>query len=110
MSTFKAKPAAPLTFDLPLSLISKIGSARRGHSLKSASDVVRLALEQFDLGAFNPMRDPHRQISVRIGIKQRAALKQAAKRNETSIGELVRAALEQLPNKPKNGLRSRIGK
>jgi hypothetical protein len=93
-------PSAPLTFDLPVSLITKIARAKRGHSLGSASEVVRLALEQFDLGAFQPVRDPHRQISVRVAGKQRAALRQAAKRSDSSVGELIRAALEQFPVKP----------
>ena len=94
------KSAAPLTFDLPISLIAKIQKAQRGHALGSASEVVRLALEQLDVGSFQPMRDPHRQISVRIGGKQRAALRQTAKRTDASIGELIRAALEKLPVKP----------
>jgi hypothetical protein len=66
----------------------------------SASKVVWLALEQFDLGAFEPARDPHRRISVRIAGKQWAALRHAAKRTDASIGELIRAALEQLPAMP----------
>ena len=94
------KPAAPLTFDLPVSLISKIEKARRGHELGSASEVVRLALENFDLGKFQPTHEPHRQISVRIGGKQRTALRQAAKTKDTSVGELIRAALELFPDKP----------
>ena len=96
----KSKSAAPLTFDLPVSLIAKIEKAQRGHALGSASEVVRLALAQFSLGSFHPPRDPHRQISVRLAGKQRAALRQAAKQKDASIGELIRAALEQLPLKP----------
>ena len=102
----KSKPAAPLTFDLPVSLIAKIARARRGHALGSASEVVRLALEQFDLGSFQPVRDSHRQISVRIPGKQRATLTKAAKRKDASVGELIRAALEQLPEKPARGAKA----
>src|SRR5476649_685925 len=99
MPTPKSKSFAPLTFDLPVSLIAKIVRARRGHALGSTSEVVRLALAQFDLGSFQSTREPHRQISVRIAGKQRAALRQAAKQKDASIGELIRAALEQLPVK-----------
>ena len=95
------KPSAPLTFDLPVSLITKIARAKRGHGLGSASEVVRLALEQFDLASFQPTRDPHQQISVRIAGKQRAELTRAAKRKDASVGELIRAALERLPVKPR---------
>ena len=103
----KSKSAAPLTFDLPVSLIAKIARTRRGHALGSASEVVRLALAQFDLGSFEPVRDPHRQISVRIAGKQRAELARAAKRKDASIGELIRAALEQLSVKPARAAKSR---
>src|SRR5471030_3068735 len=106
MPTPKSKSSAPLTFDLPVSLIAKIARARRGHALGSASEIVRLALEQFDLGSFQPVRDPHRQISVRIAGKQRAELARAAKRKGASVGELIRAALEQLPVKPARGAKT----
>ena len=100
MPTPKSKSAAPLTFDLPVSLIAKIAKARRGHALGSASEVIRLALAEFNLASFQPAREPHTQISVRIAGKQRAALRQAAKKKDASIGELIRAALEELPVKP----------
>ena len=96
----KMKPSAPLTFDLPESLVAKIDRARRGHQLGSASEVVRLALSRWNLDRFEPSRDPHRQISVRIASNQRVALRRAAKQKDASIGELIRAALENLPEKP----------
>jgi hypothetical protein len=100
MPTPKSKSSAPLTFDLPVSLIAKIARARRGHSLGSTSELVRLALAEFDVGSFQPTREPHVQISVRIAGKQRAELTRAANRKDASVGELIRAALEQLPVKP----------
>lgn len=92
--------SAPLTFDLPISLISKIESCRRAHSLKTASEVIRYALDQVDFEAYRPPRDPHRQISVRIGPKQRVALKRYARKKNASVGELLRLALESLPLRP----------
>jgi predicted HicB family RNase H-like nuclease len=67
---------------------------------------VRLALQEFDVGSFQPAREPHQQISVRLAGKQRAALAQAAKRKDASVGELIRAALEQLPVKPGRAAKS----
>ena len=99
MPAAKMKPAAPLTFDLPESLIAKIGKARKGHGLGSASEVVRLALSRFDLSGFKPSHDRHRQISVRIAGAMRVALRRTAKQNDASVGELIRAALEELPVK-----------
>jgi len=92
--------SAPLTFDLPVSLIAKIESCRRGHAFKTASEVVRLAITTFDFEDCEPTRDPHRQISVRITGEQRARLKRYARQKDASVGELLRLALESLPTKP----------
>ena len=88
--------SAPLTFDLPTSLITRIEAGRRRHGLKTASEVVRLAIEKFDFEGCKPARDPHRQISVRLGANQRAMLKRYAKKKNASVGELLRFALEAL--------------
>jgi Arc/MetJ-type ribon-helix-helix transcriptional regulator len=92
--------SAPLTFDLPLSLIARIESIRRGRTLKSASEAVRLAIEQFDFEGCEPAHDPRRQISVRITPRQRATLKRFSRKKHASVGELLRLALESLPSKP----------
>ncbi len=94
--------SAPLTFDLPISLIAKIESSRKKYGLKTASEVVRLAIDEFDFEDCNPSRDPHRQVSVRLGASQRAMLKRYARKKDASVGELLRFALEGLPaKKPK---------
>ncbi len=91
--------SAPLTFDLPISLIAKIEAHRRKSGLKTASEVVRLAIEKFDFEACKPARDPHRQVSVRLGAQQRATLKRYAKKKDASVGELIRFALDSLAAK-----------
>ncbi len=100
MARHSRKASAPLTFDLPVSLIAKISACRRGHGLKTASEVVRFAIRTFDFEDCDPPRDPHRQISVRVSPDQRAMLKRYAKSKDASIGELLRYALESLPLKP----------
>ena len=94
------KASAPLTFDLPVSLIAKIESCRRGHAFKTASEVVRLAIGTFEFESCEPVRDPHKQISVRVTSEQRATLKRYARQKDASVGELLRLALESLPVKP----------
>lgn len=96
----RSKPSAPLTFDLPGVLVEKIKSARRWHGLKTASEVVRLALSRFDLEAYKNPQDSHAQISVRISGRERARLRRFARKKGASIGELMRAALEALPARP----------
>jgi hypothetical protein len=99
MARSSRKPSAPLTFDLPVSLIAKISACRRGHGLKTASEVVRMAIQTFDFEDCEPTRDPHKQISVRVNSEQRAMLKRYARTKDASIGELLRLALEALPLK-----------
>ena len=101
MAQRSTKNTAPLTFDLPLELIAKIQAARKTRALKTASDVVRLAIEQFDFDHCQPPQEPHRQISVRISAVQRGMLKRFARSKHTSVGELVRLALVGLPVKPR---------
>jgi Arc/MetJ-type ribon-helix-helix transcriptional regulator len=91
--------AAPLTFDLPLELIDKIETARRSLNLTSTSEVVRMAITRFDFAKCRPEQIPHRQISVRLSGEHRATLKRQARLKDVSVGELLRLALEALPNK-----------
>ena len=99
MATRNSRASAPLTFDLPLSLITKIETCRRGRGLKTASEVIRLALDNYDFEGYRPAHDPHRQISVRISTRQRAALKRHARTKRASVGELLRLAIEELPGR-----------
>jgi hypothetical protein len=99
MAKKSPKPSAPLTFDLPVSLIARIESCRRGHGFTTASEVVRLALSTFDFERCSPVRDPHKQISVRVTPAQRAVLKRYSRQKDASVGELLRYALESLPLK-----------
>jgi hypothetical protein len=99
MAKKSSKPSAPLTFDLPESLIARIETCRRGHGFATASEVVRTAIAGYDFEGCEPSRDPHRQISVRIPVDQRARLKRYARQKDASVGELLRLALEAMPAK-----------
>ena len=99
MAKSSRKPSAPLTFDLPESLIARIETCRKGHGFATASEVVRTAIEGYDFEGCAPSRDPHRQISVRITADQRSMLKRYAKKKDASVGELLRLAREAMPSK-----------
>ena len=90
---------------LTTSFLQKLPAATRVH--RHLLLLQPLALEQFDLASFQPTRDPHRQISVRLAGKLRTALRRAAKQKEASVGEVIRAALEQLPEKPARRAKAR---
>lgn len=99
MAKSSRKASAPLTFDLPESLIARIETCRKGHGFTTASEVVRTAIASCDFAGCEPTRDPHRQISVRITAEHRAMLKRYARQKDASVGELLRLALEALPAK-----------
>lgn len=101
MAKTSRKPSAPLTFDLPESLIARIETVRKGHGFTTASEVVRTAIASYDFEDCEPTRDPHRQISVRITSDQRAMLKRYARQKDASVGELLRLALEAMPTRGK---------
>lgn len=96
----KSVPApSPLTFDLPLPLLAKLESQRKRLGLTSTSEVVRHAISEFDLTKFVASSEERRQISVRLDAGAKASLVKTAKRQKSSIGEIVRAAVESLPDK-----------
>lgn len=96
----KPVPApSPLTFDLPLSLLAKIEAQRKKLGLASTSEVVRHALAEFNLSQFESETEERRQISVRLPATDKAVLVKAAKKQKVSLGEILRAAVESLPDK-----------
>ena len=99
MASRSRSASAPLTFDLPVSFVAKIETCRRGHGLKTVSEVIRLAIDHCDFEDYKPAQDPHRQISVRIPARPRATLKRFSRTKRASVGELLRLALESLPGK-----------
>lgn len=105
MATRAVKSSAPLTFDLPVRLVEKIQAIKKTRRLTSASEVVRLAVEEFDFDGCKPKREASQQISVRVAAAQRVTLQRYARGKDSSIGELVRLALEGLTVKPARNVR-----
>jgi len=96
----KTVPApSPLTFDLPVSLLAKIETQRKRLGLNSISEVVRHALGEFNISQFESETEERRQISVRLPASDKSALVKAAKKQKVSLGEILRAAVESLPEK-----------
>lgn len=96
----KSAPApSPLTFDLPVSLLSKVEVQRKRLGLSSTSEVVRHALAEFNLSKFESETEERKQISVRLPAGDKSALVKTAKKQKVSIGEILRAAVESLPEK-----------
>jgi Arc/MetJ-type ribon-helix-helix transcriptional regulator len=98
-SPLKTKPAAPLTFELPVELMDKIENYRKVIGTATASEVIRIAITRFDFAKCKPVRLPHRQISVRLTSELRATLKRQARLKDVSVGELLRLAIEGFETK-----------
>tara|TARA_R110002050_G_scaffold228154_1_gene363783 strand:- start:26 stop:421 length:396 start_codon:yes stop_codon:yes gene_type:complete len=96
MAKKSSRPASPLTFDLPLSLISKIATTQRKMGLDSTSEVVRLAIAKFNFDRYESNTEEHRQISVRLPADMKALLGKTSKKKKVSVGELLRVALDEL--------------
>lgn len=96
MAKKNSSTASPLTFDLPVSLISKISTAQTRLGLASTSEVVRVAIAKFNFDRFEPATEEHRQISVRLPGDMKALLTKQAKKKRVSVGELLRVALDGL--------------
>jgi hypothetical protein len=89
--------SAPLTFDLPVTLLAKAEALRRREKLRSTSEVVRLAVREFDFGGYTAAAREHRQVSVRLAPRVKNFLVRTARKKGVSVGELLRAAIEALP-------------
>ncbi len=96
MAKKASRPASPLTFDLPVSLIDNITAAQSKLGLASTSEVVRLALAKFNFDRFESSREEHRQISVRLPADMKTLLSRQSRKKKVSVGELLRASLDEL--------------
>jgi Arc/MetJ-type ribon-helix-helix transcriptional regulator len=103
----KSPPPSPLTFDLPVTLIDKIEAYREKAGAASASAVIRAAVAGFNLDKFESDAVEHRQISVRLDADMKARLVKAAKKKHVSVGELLRVAIDALPDKPAKAKKGR---
>lgn len=94
------RESSPLTFDLKDDLLAKLDQLQQRLDAASKSEIIRHAISVFDYQAFEPDMQGHRQISVRLPLKQKATLLRLARQKGVSVGELLRVALEALPASP----------
>ena len=95
-----SRESSPLTFDLKDELLAKLESLQQKVGAPSKSEVIRHAISVFDYSSYQPAEKGHRQISVRLPLKQKATLLKLARQKKVSVGELLRVALEGLPASP----------
>jgi len=85
---------APLAFQLEVEFLDRLSEPVRDGKAKSVSHLIREALENFDFAHVLVVHPAQLQISVRLPAGLRQTLRRTARARHTSIGQLVRAAVE----------------
>ncbi len=90
--------AAPETRPFPIQMevefLDRLSEPVRDGKAKSVSDIIRTALERYDFSDVLVMHPSQLQISVRLPLEVRRVLKKTARAKHTSVGHLVRVAVE----------------
>ena len=79
---------------MEVEFLDRLSEPVRDGKAPSVSALIRTALEQYDFSDVLVMRPSQLQISVRLPLKLRRLLKRTARSKHTSVGHLVRAAVE----------------
>lgn len=84
----------PFAMQLEVEFLARLSEPVRLGQAKSVSEIIRTALERFDFDRAVVARPTQQLISVRLRGATRKSLKRAAKAKQTSVGQLVRLAVE----------------
>jgi hypothetical protein len=88
------KAARPFPLQLEVELLDRLSEPVREGRAKSVSAIIRTALERFDFANVVVVRPAQLLISVRLPAEIRRNLKLLSRAKHTSVGQLVRAAVE----------------
>ncbi len=94
------KYSSPLTFEVDENSYQKLEDIVRRSGARSISQVIRVALDSFDFSRFEKEVSHTRQLSVRLDDDLRARLTRVTSEKNASFGEVLRAALGALSDKP----------
>lgn len=90
-----AKPVnRPFPLLLEVELLDRLNEPVRDGRAKSVSELIRTALERYNFEQVIVVRPSQLAISVRLPAAIRQTLKQVSREKHTSVGQLVRAAVE----------------
>jgi Arc/MetJ-type ribon-helix-helix transcriptional regulator len=79
---------------LEVEFLDRLSEPVRLGKARSVSDIIRTALARYDFSNIVVMRPALLAISVRLPARIRQMLKKTARAKHTSVGQLVRAAVE----------------
>jgi len=86
--------ARPFPVTLEVEFLDRLSEPVRDGRAKSVSAIIRTALEQYDFSNVVVVRASQLQVSVRLPVEIRKNLKKLSRAKHTSVGQLVRAAVE----------------
>ena len=92
--TTKAAKIGPMAVQLEVEFLDRLTEPVREKKAKSVSAIIRTALERYDFTNMVIVRTAQVMISVRLPVEMRRNLKKTARAKHTSIGQLVRSAVE----------------
>jgi Arc/MetJ-type ribon-helix-helix transcriptional regulator len=88
------KDARPFPIQMEVEFLDRLHEPVRDGKAKSVSDIIRTALARYDFSDVLVLRPSQVQISVRLPAMIRQQLRKTARLKHTSVGQLVRAAVE----------------
>jgi Arc/MetJ-type ribon-helix-helix transcriptional regulator len=88
------KDAKPFPIQMEVEFLDRLHEPVRDGKAKSVSDIIRTALARYDFSDVLVLRPSQVQISVRLPAMIRQQLRKTARLKHTSVGQLVRAAVE----------------
>lgn len=86
--------ARPFPVTLEVEFLDRLSEPVRDGRAKSVSAIIRTALEQYDFSNMVVVHSSQLQVSVRLPGEIRRNLKKISRTKHTSVGQLVRAAVE----------------
>ena len=88
------KGSRPFPIQMEVEFLDRLSEPVRDGKAKSVSDIIRTALERYDFSDVVVMHPAQLLVSVRLPAEIRKQLKKTARSKHTSVGHLVRAAVE----------------
>jgi predicted DNA-binding protein len=89
-----SKATRPFPIQMEVEFLDRLSEPVRDGKAKSVSEIIRAALERYDFSDVLVMHPAQLLVSVRLPAELRRQLKKTARTKHTSVGHLVRAAVE----------------
>jgi predicted DNA-binding protein len=89
-----SKSPRPFPIQMEVEFLDRLSEPVRDGKAKSVSEIIRTALERYDFSDVVVMHPAQLLVSVRLPVEIRRQLKKTARSKHTSVGHLVRAAVE----------------